>query len=491
MGHLSDRLAPNSVWAQALNRPLSGPERMAAEDTRLGPMQQAMLGQGNDPLRDFYSVLLNERGADGERPLGPSALEQMQTLNEMTPYDPAADNAMANLGPAAEYFMNSGMGPGFGAMATIGKAGGVAEALADAARVADDLPGIGHNLGPSMVPPAKGEWGLSDKNLRVLEDDMSRTVEASEVMSPRPIVSPEDIPLGTVYLPAVGDKSAAGMNLLAINDTPLAWPVHLPGGAEFPFTQAGRPVEAGGNNSVWASGKSVISDIDKNIIQAAQDFNTDNINLAYTAGGGRNADFSVQMSDALLAQMQNAPVTQATIRRFDSEIRNITEDWPGVMSPDAASFLASSAGTSVRKPFVELMAGTGTSVNPGYQRLGFPDVPSTRYAISNPTLLSAPEGSSGYMMARGDVGGGIVDNPAVPHPSYNTQLRGFDPVGLEGAGVPRELFWRDFLAARREKGALPGDDRRSMELNKSIRQVVDQEWIDSLMEWQRNQRRGF
>ena len=95
------------------------------------------------------------------------------------------------------------------------------------------------------------------------------------------------------------------------------------------------------------------------------------------------------------------------------------------------------------------------------------------------------------MMARGDVGGGIVDNPAVPHPSYNTQLRGFDPVGLEGAGVPRELFWRDFLAERRAKGALPRADRRSMEMNKTIRQVVDQEWIDSLMEWQRNQRRGF
>lgn len=46
MGHLSNRLSPNSAWAQALNRPLSGPERMAFEN-RLGPMQQNMLPQQN------------------------------------------------------------------------------------------------------------------------------------------------------------------------------------------------------------------------------------------------------------------------------------------------------------------------------------------------------------------------------------------------------------------------------------------------------------
>ena len=145
MGYLSDRLSPNSVWAQALNRPPSGPmRRMAADDPRQGALGASMNAK-NESLLDLYSVLLNERGADGERPLGPSALEQMQTLNEMTPYDPDSADMMAGLPDALEYMMDSSLMPGPGVMAgTVGRAGGVADALSgvadDAARVADDVP---------------------------------------------------------------------------------------------------------------------------------------------------------------------------------------------------------------------------------------------------------------------------------------------------------------------------------------------------------------
>ena len=145
MGYLSDLLSPSSVWAQALNRPPSGPQRRMADDDPRQSALAASMNAENESLLDLYSVLLNERGADGERPLGPSALEQMQTLNEMTPYDPDSADMMAGLPDALEYMMDSSLMPGPGVMAgTVGRAGGVADALSgaadDAARVADDLP---------------------------------------------------------------------------------------------------------------------------------------------------------------------------------------------------------------------------------------------------------------------------------------------------------------------------------------------------------------
>jgi len=83
MGYLSDRLSPNSVWAQALNRPLSGAQRMALEN-RLGPMQQNMLPQQNmAPQTPQDDILLAAALGMHNRP--PSGPERRMTADDPRP----------------------------------------------------------------------------------------------------------------------------------------------------------------------------------------------------------------------------------------------------------------------------------------------------------------------------------------------------------------------------------------------------------------------
>lgn len=101
MGYLSDRLAPNSVWAQALNRPLSGAQRMALEN-RLGPMQQNMLPQQNmAPQTPQDDILLAAAlGMHNRPPSGPvrrmTADDTRPGLRTQPTLVPATDNPLAN-----------------------------------------------------------------------------------------------------------------------------------------------------------------------------------------------------------------------------------------------------------------------------------------------------------------------------------------------------------------------------------------------------------
>jgi len=194
MGYLSDRLSPSSVWAQALNRPPSGPmRRMAADDTRPGVLQQPTLVPAtDDPLADrigaFLAQYLPENTLVPQLPWDALANEQRGTTPDPKPTAEIVSNLVA-MAPGMsldeiQYGNSGGMDVfntalgvadvlGVGALAkpfvragvnvaedvinnpsvarfladergSLGRAGGVADALSgaadDAARVADDLP---------------------------------------------------------------------------------------------------------------------------------------------------------------------------------------------------------------------------------------------------------------------------------------------------------------------------------------------------------------
>jgi hypothetical protein len=110
MGYLSDRLSPNSVWAQALRRPPSGPvRRMAADDTRLGPMQQNMLPQQNmipqTPQDDI--LLAAALGMHNRPPSGP----ERRMAAEDTRLGPVQQN-MLGPDPLLEFYDTVGSIPG-------------------------------------------------------------------------------------------------------------------------------------------------------------------------------------------------------------------------------------------------------------------------------------------------------------------------------------------------------------------------------------------
>lgn len=297
--------------------------------------------------------------------------------------------------------------------------------------------------------------------------DMSATVVPTGDLLPRTIVQPEDLQ-GSILSPAIGDRTAAGGLLTEINDAPLANPVLLEGGPDFmrgPASQA--------DDVIWASNQSPMTKL-SNQAQELGETGKD-INFVYTASGGRNADFSTMMSDALIEQLPAAKVTKKNKQSFDREMKAADQDWPGIDSPNLSEYLRNATGDK-RKAFVEKIA-LGK-----YQKAGMPDIVSTRFAITEPELLGLPTGASGYAISRMDPSGRLVTDPTVPHTTYPVQLGGKGYVGGLLDNVPREVMFPDFYATRRAAG-IPtrGDDRSFM--SRKVYQDANQQWLDNVMQY--------
>ena len=137
-----------------LNRPPSGPERrMAAADPRQSALAASMNVQGPDPLLEFYDNWWDGVTGQGQGSgwFGMNTIPQ-ELVRLGNVYDAADELDLANDQYDAAFF-DSNLLPGPGAgVGTIGRVTPKIDdiEILDAARVADDLPGIGHNRGPSM-----------------------------------------------------------------------------------------------------------------------------------------------------------------------------------------------------------------------------------------------------------------------------------------------------------------------------------------------------
>lgn len=297
--------------------------------------------------------------------------------------------------------------------------------------------------------------------------DMSATVVPTGDLLPRTIVQPEDLQ-GSILSPAIGDRTAAGGLLTEINDSPLANPVLLEGGPDFMRGPAGQA-----DDVIWASNQSPMTKLSNQAQELGK--TGKDINFVYTASGGRNADFSTMMSDALIEQLPDAKVTKKTKQSFDREMKVADKNWPGIDSPKLGEYLRNSTGDK-RKAFVEKIA-LGK-----YQKAGMPDIVSTRFAITEPELLGLPTGASGYAISKMDPSGRLVTDPQVPHTTYPVQLGGKGYVGGLLDNVPREVMFPDFYATRRAAG-IPtrGDDRSFM--SRKVYQDANQQWLDNVMQY--------
>jgi hypothetical protein len=264
-------------------------------------------------------------------------------------------------------------------------------------------------------------------------------------LAPRPIVDPQSLQ-GSVLQPMVGDRTAAGSVLTEINGQPLARAVPLHGGPD--FMRAGANAADG---SVWAADKGQITRIARQTRELADTGRP--INGVYSAMGGRSGDFSTMMSDALLSQIEANGVPGNAARAFDADMLAYNPDWPGLRSPRLRDVLMSNGG--MRTQFAQEVARAR------HQAAGFPEIASTRFAISEPALVGQPTGASGYAISRVDPAGRVITDPQVPHPSYNTQLGGLGYLGGLDTPIPREIMFPDFYAARRAAGTPASKDDRA------------------------------
>jgi hypothetical protein len=307
------------------------------------------------------------------------------------------------------------------------------------------------------------------KKLPIPVSQMKMDLQPIANLPPKIVASPESMQGGAI-VPFVGDRSAAGQNLLGIGDVKFQTPVPLEGGYDFMRMQSP-------TGSIWASEYGASRSLQNAVDEAANIGKGDVFGL-YSAMGPESMNFNTMMSDALLEQMKAGKIFKKDIASFDKQVKALRPEWKGVMHPESRAQLESNG--ALRHAFVDRMQLDE------FQNAGFPNIAYTRYAITDPLLLNEPMYSGGLAIGKMKPGADLITNPVSPHKTYDTQLAGEYFGGLEQS-LPKETLFPDWYKKRRMANTPISGDVRSFQLSKPI-QPTNQEWLDGVMQYLANQK---
>jgi hypothetical protein len=321
------------------------------------------------------------------------------------------------------------------------------------------------------VEPKEETWyhGISKNKLKRPIEEMSiETIDKNNVI-PRKFIIPTDLE-GAVIVPALGDRTAANQWLTHINEKELAYPVDLEGGANFMRSAAA----SGPDQAAWASQQGIISRLAKAAEAASK---TGEPHLAFTAMSNRSGDYSGIMTDAILSQLPESKIAKKDIKAFDNAMEKFDPKWPGIKDKNIKDHLMNKGPLKTR--FAETIAAKP------FQDAGFPDIGSTRFAITDPELLHVPTGSSGYAISKLSPSGRIIVDPAVPHSTYKAQLPSEGYVGGLEHQLPLDVMYSDWIK-KQNPDLLANAAKRDYKFKLDLpTQHANPEWVDQAMAWLR------
>ena len=291
----------------------------------------------------------------------------------------------------------------------------------------DEALDIIRRTSPAIDPKADPRFwhNISSNKLTTPLDQMKAEYKVTEPKFTIPVKTPSDYE-GKAFISAAGDPTLGGVDLVGVNGQKLTSPTKMQAGPGFTYGASAR----GPDRSVWASDLPIMSAIG-NRAEKAYNAGFDPY-LNYIKMGGQSPDYSHHISDTLLDFFRQSKVTNDTVKKFDTKMREgfakdfpAYPDWPGLGSPNLEDYLYKTGPGKSRTAMAKLMA-TGT-----FQKLGMPDVSAVRFAVTEPRFLHSPNYSSGSMIARMDPLGKSIRNPSVPHKTYAAQFaahpQGADP----------------------------------------------------------------
>jgi hypothetical protein len=275
-------------------------------------------------------------------------------------------------------------------------------------------------------------------------------------------------------MPAIGDRTMAGHTLTHIGGKPLSAPVALEGGGDFMRDAAAQ----GPNKSVWASGAGVITGIADRARLAGERHPGKDINFLHTAMAGTSGDFSRMQAEAWMNQLPGSNLSKTAINEFDAAARAKNPKWPGLENKEAILG---------HGPSRLLLAELGEKSE--WMKKGFPDIASTRHAITEPALLGQPNYATGYAVGRLSPDAPIINNPVFPHQTYPVQLGGEGYVGGFEHLLPKEIAWpQSFHPGKLAASGKPLTESEAqyafrMQPKDAPFQIADQEWVDRAMRY--------
>jgi hypothetical protein len=293
-------------------------------------------------------------------------------------------------------------------------------------------------------------------------NEMSRTVEDIGTPIDKRIMHPDEL-LNHLLVPLLGDRSDAGKRLTHVGENELANPVDLLGGHGFMRYNP---------DMLWASNAGAAKHIN-NRAKVGLDEGVPTSGI-YMPMKHQPSNFNTMMTDAIYEQIAAGNHTQKAIKKFDKKLRETRPEWEGLTNPKAREQLH--ANGNLRHEFHRV------NELKDFQKMGFPDAAETRFGTTDPDLMhynKVPLHSGGQAVGR--FSGKSIQNPDVPHPTYDTNIGG-TYTGALPDNIPRDKLFPTWFNERRERGTALSDDASSFNRAKPV-QFADQEWLDGIMKY--------
>ena len=210
---------------------------------------------------------------------------------------------------------------------------------------------------------------------------------------------------GRPFITSMSDRTAAGGNLVGINDVNLKRPVNLMGGQDYMFNNPGQ---------VWASAQSPVKQLIKNadLLKEVTGQNPLYIPWRMAPTGG---DFAHMTGETMLSYAESA-LNKGEKKAINKEIKEFIPDWKGLDSVESIE--------QFRKAPDRVRKAIKRTLDKNFRNEGGLSIGESRLSVTDPRQLNAPTG--GVM----NVGEIFANQPMIMqsgHPSY--------PRGLPGQGL--------------------------------------------------------
>ena len=211
---------------------------------------------------------------------------------------------------------------------------------------------------------------------------------------------------GRPFVSSMSDRTAAGGNLVKINDVTLNRPVGLLGGQDYLFN----------NEQVWASAERPVKQIMKQA-EIGKKITGENPILLQWRMAPSGGDFAHMTGETML-NYANASMSPAGKKALDADVKRFIPDWKGVDS-DESILQFRSQKDKVRKAIKK-------SLDKNFRNEGGLSIGEARLAVADPKQLTAPDAG---IMNVGEIYAGQPIIKESGHPSY--------PRGVPGQGLGR------------------------------------------------------
>jgi hypothetical protein len=242
---------------------------------------------------------------------------------------------------------------------------------------------------------------------RVLEKQkIAETVPVVEQVNKTPIpkVSLADFE-GRPFITSMSDRTAAGGDLLGVNDVMFKRPVHLYGGQDYMFNAP---------NQVWASAQQAVSPIVKNAEMLKEVTGQNPLYIPWRMAP-TSGDFAHMTGESMLGYAE-AAMSRGDKKQLNAAIKDLIPNWKGVDNAESISQYRN-APKVVRDSIMQIM-------DRDFRNAGGLNIGQARLSVTDPRQINAAEGG---IQNVGEIFAGQPMIMKSGHPSY--------PRGVAGQGL--------------------------------------------------------